>query len=366
MKVAIYTICKNEEQFVDRFMATVKEADYVIVADTGSTDKTIEKLREHGAIVHSITVNPWRFDVARNISMSFIPEDADICLSIDLDEVLTAGWRNALEQSWIENPTTTRMRYSYVWNTLEDGRPGITFWYDKAHTRNGWRWVKPVHEILEYDGVEVQNYCKGFQLYHFPDKSKSRSNYLPLLEMGCKEAPEDDRNSHYLGREYMFYQEYDKSIAELKRHLSLKSATWESERASSMRFIARCYAFKNEMPNAEIWALRACAESPGEREPWVELGKVFNQQNKWHGVYFAMMQALAIKDKPMSYICEPESWGGSPYDYASLAAFHLGNFVEAVKLCEQACLLEPNDARLKHNLVQMKSKLNVQQDQPVV
>ncbi len=42
-------------------------------------------------------------------------------------------------------------------------------------------------------------------LNHYPDKNKSRSSYLPLLELSVKEDPEDDRNMHYLGREYMYY-----------------------------------------------------------------------------------------------------------------------------------------------------------------
>ena len=37
-KVCVYAVCKDEEQFVDRFMVNLKEADMVIIGDTGSTD----------------------------------------------------------------------------------------------------------------------------------------------------------------------------------------------------------------------------------------------------------------------------------------------------------------------------------------
>jgi len=230
-KVAVYTIAKNEEQFVKRFMACLKdEADAVYVTDTGSSDNTVKLLREEGAIVNEIVMKPWRFDIPRNISMQVVPKDVDIIVCIDLDEVLTPGWRAAIEKVW--TPETTRLRYPYVWNTLPDGKPGTTFWYDKITCRNGYRWVKPVHEILEYSGTEVQTYCDGFTLFHYPDHTKSRSNYLPLLEQGCREAPDDDRNSHYLGREYMYYCQHDKAIVELQRHLSLPSARWDAERSA--------------------------------------------------------------------------------------------------------------------------------------
>ena len=39
-KLAVYCITKNEEMFVDRMMESVKQADYIIVVDTGSTDNT--------------------------------------------------------------------------------------------------------------------------------------------------------------------------------------------------------------------------------------------------------------------------------------------------------------------------------------
>lgn len=347
MKVAIYTISKNEEKFVNRFMDSAVEADYVVVADTGSSDRTVELLQARGALVSQIAVNPWRFDVARNASLVFVPADVDVCVCIDLDEVLTPGWRAALEKAWTES--TTRLRYPYIWNTLADGKPGTTFWYDKIHKRHGYRWVKPVHEILVTNEPEVQTYSDGFTLYHYPDNSKSRGSYLPLLELAVKEEPNDDRSSHYLGREYMYYHKYPEAITELTRHLSLPSAKWQAERAASMRYISRsCFAL-HQYRDAENWALKACSEAPLEREPWVELGKLYYELQNFHGAYYAMKQALSITEKPMTYICEPQSWGSYPYDIASVAAWQLGCKTEAHDLAREAVRLSPDDTRLVNN-----------------
>lgn len=51
MKVVVYGICKDESQFVDRWMDSMEEADQVVVLDTGSQDDTVEKLRRRGAVV---------------------------------------------------------------------------------------------------------------------------------------------------------------------------------------------------------------------------------------------------------------------------------------------------------------------------
>ena len=45
-KVCVYAISKNEEKFVDRWVDSMCEADEIYVLDTGSTDKTIKKLKK--------------------------------------------------------------------------------------------------------------------------------------------------------------------------------------------------------------------------------------------------------------------------------------------------------------------------------
>ncbi len=57
-KICVYAVCKNEEQFVDRWMDAAAEADAVIAADTGSIDRTVEKLRERGAAVYEAYISP--------------------------------------------------------------------------------------------------------------------------------------------------------------------------------------------------------------------------------------------------------------------------------------------------------------------
>ncbi len=356
MKIVVYAICKNEAQFVDRWVKSMSEADEVFVTDTGSTDNTIYELESRNVTVNKINISPWRFDEARNKSLEFVPSDADICVCTDLDEVFDKGWRNELERIWTKD--TTRARYNYIWSTNDDGSIGTSFWIEKIHARNGFKWVHPVHEVLSYDGKKPDNYVtlQNITLRHFPDKNKSRGQYLPLLEMSVDEDPNDDRNMHYLGREYMYYKQYDNCIETLKRHLSLPNATWRDERCASMRYIARSYRALGNKDEAIAWLYRAIAEAPYLREPYIELAKIMYDNEKWELTYALINEALKITEKPKTYINEAFCWNSLPYDMISIAAYNIGLYQKALDFAQKAYDIN-NDKRIKDNIKIIKSSL---------
>ena len=350
MKVCVYAISKNESAFVRRWMASMSEADGVYVLDTGSEDDTVRLLEECGAVVRSERVTPWRFDVARNESLKLVPADADICVCTDIDEVFRPGWRAALERAW--KPGTDRATYEYAWSMTEDGKPGTVFVYDKVHARFGYRWTHPVHEVLERtDGkAERRVRARGVFLEHHPDKTKSREQYLGLLEMSVAECPEDDRNMHYLGREYMFRGRWDDCIRTLERHLAMPSATWKDERCASMRFIARSLYMKGETAKARDMYFRAIAEAPHLREPYVDLASVLLETGEMYGAAYFASLALAITVRPETYICEEKAWGSLPHDLLAVALYYTGDRTRALAEAEAALSFEPNDERLQNNI----------------
>ena len=302
-KIVVYAISKNEEKFVDRWVDSMQEADEIYVLDTGSTDKTVSKLKKRKVNVKKKIIKPWRFDVARNESLKLVPSDADICVCTDLDEVLEKGWRKKLEEIWQDN--ITRLRYNYNWKLDENNKPIVNFYTDKIHIRDNYKWTHPVHEVLTYtNGNEVFLITDEITLNHYPDNTKSRSSYLPLLELSVKEDPEDDRNMHYLGREYMYYQKWDKCIDTLIKHLSLKTATWKDERCASMRFIARSYRNLNRIEEAKMWLDKAISEAPYLRDPYVEKAMLEYELENWNEVIKNCNTALKITTHTKCYINE--------------------------------------------------------------
>lgn len=356
-KVCVYAIAKNESQFVERWYNSVKEADLIIVGDTGSTDNTVEELKKFGIKVYNIDVNPWRFDEARNAVLNLVPEDIDICVSIDLDEIITDGWKDKMLESWKDD--TTRLKYNYNWSFDKYGKPAVNFLIEKAHSRKDYKWFHPVHEVLKYNGISKEkiDYATGFEVNHYPDIKKSRSNYLPLLELSVEEDPDDDRNMHYLGREYMYKKMWDEAINTLKRHLQLPKATWPDERCASMRFISRCYKEKKDYNKASEWLYKAIAESPYTREPYVEMAMLKFQQQNWPAVYHMCSETLKITSKNITYINEPFSWDSTIFDLASISCYYLGLLDDAFKYSNEAIKLDPKNKRLLGNNQLIKKKI---------
>ncbi|MEY4720267.1 MAG: hypothetical protein RL563_2885 [Pseudomonadota bacterium] len=355
MKIAVYTITKNEEQFIQRWADSCREADYRLIVDTGSTDNTLQVAELAGCDTAQIKISPWRFDDARNAALALVPQDIDMCVSLDADEILMPGWRDHLE-SLPDN--ITRPRYKYVWSWNNDGTEGITFFRDHIHKRHGYRWKHPVHEILiPADCEEVQAYC-GLEVHHHPDPTKSRGQYLPLLELAVEEQPDDDRNRFYLGREYMFYNMPEKSIPHFTRHLEL--STWDAERAASMRYLAKATG------NKEHWLLRACAEVPHRREPWVDLALHYYETKNWPGSLYASLRALGIADKPLEYLCEAEAWGQLPHDLAGIASWNLEMKRRGFLHTIEALKLAPWDGRIRNNAIMMAKEMRKTKVIPII
>lgn len=357
MKICVYAICKNEEKFVQRWLNSMSEADQIVVLDTGSTDHTVEWLKEGGAAVASELIIPWRFDIARNKSLMLVSKDIDVCVCTDLDEVFEPGWRKNLEKHWTAE--TKRGCYRYTWSFNPDQSEGIVFWTDKIHARHDFSWTHPVHEVLVPIKQQdyLTTYLDGVQLNHHPDPTKPRSQYLPLLELSVEECPTDDRNMHYLGREYMFYEQWEKCIETLKNHLALPTAVWKDERCASMRYIANAYFRQNNIPEAQHWLYRAVAEAPHLREPYIDLALLFYSQNDWIGTFHMAESALRITSRPITYINEPTAWGFTPYDLASLACYHLGLYERALGHINEAIRLNPIEERLKVNKKWIEDKI---------
>jgi glycosyltransferase involved in cell wall biosynthesis len=354
MRVAVYTIALNEANFVPRWFESAKEADYLLIADTGSTDNTVDTAEKLGINVQKIFVSPWRFDNARNAALALLPEDIDYCIALDMDEVLLPGWKKELEKAHKNGWTRPRYQYTWSWKDEEETIPGLQYGGDKIHLRRNYRWKHPVHEVIVNDRIEEIQGWVNLEIHHHPDNSKSRGQYMPLLELAVQEDPNDDRNTYYYARELFFHNRLLEAKKEFIRHLSLPTATWKPERASSMRYIAKCSGGSEK----EQWLIKAVNEAPDRREAMVDLAEYYYQEHRWEDCLNTAKKALEITEKPLEYLCEDRAWGELPYDLAAIASFNLEKYEDALEFGGTALKLNPTDERLQKNFTWYSLKMN--------
>lgn len=344
MKIAVYAISKNEEKFVERFCVSAKDADLILIGDTGSTDATVEKSRECGATVHDIFIYPWRFDLARNAVLALVPRDIDVCVSLDLDEELQPGWREEIERLWVDG--TTRLDF------LFDCGNGIVFRPRRIHARHGYSWQYPCHELLVSDNRFPEKVAATDMVLmrHDQDPTKPRGQYLDMLEHAVKATPECARSAFYYARELNYRQRWADCIEAFKRYLALPAPLWWHEKAFAYRVIGNAHNKLGNPYEAERHFHLSAAEAPGTREPWCNLAMLMYSQGRWEECFAYSMRALRITQPDHVHTSDPGVWGSWPHDLASLSAWHLKLPEICIEQAKLAIEKDPNDERLKKNL----------------
>lgn len=359
LKICVYTISKNEEMFVERWANSAKDADLLLIADTGSTDRTVEIAKELGIKTHEICITPWRFDHARNASIALIPRDMDVCICMDMDEVLEPGWREEIERVWTDE--TTRLSYFFDWGA------GIKFRYEKIHARHGYFWHHPCHEYPMFDKriTEVWAHTDKLLVSHHPDPTKSRGQYMDLLQLSVDEDPDCPRNAFYYARELSFHYRWQDAIDACNKYLALPRATWPNERCYAYRIIGKCYSELGNFFESEKAFQKACSEAPNTREPWCELSLLMYRQNRWEECFAYASRALRIESRELVYTCDPAVWGHWPHDLMSIAAWHLGLKDIALKQAQLAVEKTPEDQRLINNLTWIQKAIDDEKNRVV-
>lgn len=349
MKIAIYTICKDEEKHVERWYESSRDADYHILTDTGSTDNTVEQARSLGINVHEISLRPFRFDDARNASLLVVPADADYCIALDVDEVLAPGWREHLEKAFaegIDRPTYRRIEAFDAEGNVQTEFDGF-----KVHRRFGIRWHYPIHEVPHWYSTdeEVKKRIDGFEIHHHQDRTKSRGQYLPLLEMAVRELP-DARNLYYLGREQSYYKQNAEAKETLKKYLEV--SIFPQERSAACRILGQV-----DPIDAEEWFIRS-TEEHASRESLLALANHYYLKKQWAECNLVSLKALQFNTKPMEFLAESWAWGHMAHDLVAVSAWQLKDFKTALEHGIKALEISPNDERLQTNVTFYQGKID--------
>lgn len=354
MKVAVYTIALNEAKHIKRWYESAKDADYLLICDTGSTDGTVEIARSLNINVVEISIKPWRFDDARNYALMSLPFDIDYCVSMDADEVLTPGWRAELQKAYDagNGGQLPRPRHKLVTDFDEQGNPTVDFYANRIHGRFNYRWRHPIHEVIVPYGSDTKEWFFdiGLQIHHLPDNTKSRGQYLPMLEMAVDEEPFNPRNLYYYGRELYFHKQYLEAKLVFEEYL--KYSKYPGEKAYALRYLAKC-----DPKNAEKH-LKESIKTLYCREGVLALANHYYITKEWKKCLKTSLEAIEIKEKLNDFMSEEWAYGHMAYDLVAISAWQLEQWDDALRYGELAAEMSPNDERLANNVKFYREKLD--------
>ena len=303
MKIAVYTIALNEEKFVERWYESAKDADYLLIADTGSTDKTVKLAKKLGINVINISIKPWRFDDARNAALAALPDDIDMCISLDMDEVLSENWRDAIEKT---TATQIMYRYTYSWNNKDQTLPGSITSQAKVHARHGYRWKYIVHEYIFPDRNENHSLeeCSDFSVIHYPDDEKSRNSYNKLIKDQLDEDPTSDRYQLYYAKSLLSELKPEEAAKEFKKFIDMKKTSTELTHVASS-YITLSFL---EPKNAKKY-LKLAVKTWHAREPLISLAIYYFSKKNWRQVKRYCEKTLSITQRTTDPNYLEYAWG---------------------------------------------------------
>lgn len=295
--VAIAMIVKNEEALLARCLESVKDADAIYIADTGSSDRTIEIARQYTDEVYLDYVWDDDFAGAQNFIKSKVREDW--ILSIDADEYLNCDFsevRKAIEQA--ETYVAIKM--------IAEGGNRLEFFFSRLFRNTpDIYWVQRIHKHLNLpgEGERIGNISIVFG--YSPAHNNDPDRALRVLERVVSEEKEPGRNLYYLGREYWYKQRYKEATATLGKYVQISG--WDAEKAESFLVMSMAYSAQGLDEDARDACLQAIKinsnfkeaitwmagiSTPENAQQWTRMAKTANNRN----ILWDRVPAQPIKD----------------------------------------------------------------------
>ena len=230
--VSTCMIVKNEEAMLGRALASVADiSDEIIIADNGSTDRTLDIAKQYGAtIVQGQNPQEIGFDEARNFAISHAKNSW--ILWIDADEELQDSFRII---KYLRNNTMNGYSLKQVhFSTDPPVAPKVDLPIRLFRNHKGVRFYGFVHEHPEIDmgdGVGASMICSDVTIGHDGyltelGRRKRFERNIPLMFKDREKYPDRLLGKFLMLRDYVHLARYD---VEQNRRLTKKALEYCNE-----------------------------------------------------------------------------------------------------------------------------------------
>jgi ADP-heptose:LPS heptosyltransferase/glycosyltransferase involved in cell wall biosynthesis len=322
--ICLGMIVKNEALNIKKTLESVKSIlDYWVISDTGSTDNTIEIIKETlkdipGELIQSKFVD---FGTNRSEVARIAKDKADYTLMLDADFLITLD--NFDKSSLIADQYDVKIKW------LD------TIFYNSflLSNRLDWKSVGVVHEYWSAEGIQTRAKAVGISIDHdrHGNPRPKGLHDLALLLQGVKDEPNNARYYFYLANTYRDVGEYQKAIDTF--YTRIKMGGWIEEVFYSLYQIGYCYELMNEVTKAKVAYLRAWEFRPSRAEPLYKLAKLCRTYKEYHQSYLFASKGLEIPISSDTIFVDSATYNYGLRFEKSIAAYWLGKYEESIEDC---------------------------------
>ena len=225
-QISAIVCVRNEEKNIPRLIDSLKDCSEIIIADGGSTDSTVSMAKNLGA---KVIIRNDEYDKATQIDITEFYLKFGYFPSFTVGDKITnmGKFRNAIlkeaKNDWIFYPDADEIvvwdlprlqiimeSYDQIECRLIQDRKNYKYNnIVKLFKKSKAQWVGRNHEVITYSKNILVD-PSVMKINHYSKKNKNYSCITNLEYAVIKEK--DSRSMFYLGREYYYEKQYDKSV----------------------------------------------------------------------------------------------------------------------------------------------------------
>ncbi|BFH62208.1 TPR domain-containing glycosyltransferase [Paenibacillus azoreducens] len=342
--LGVHLIAKDEAEFIGRCLESVKNADEIIVIDTGSQDDTIKIALEHGAKV--IALN-WKEDFSLPRNEALRQATTDWVLVIDADEELLTSMddiRKLIRESEAEGYDVTIInQLSHDWEHAVRNRALRLFRNRKEYHFQGkiHEEIEPSIRVLSGKGkikdsdIEIRH--TGYLTENILKKNKLKRNFQILID-ALKADPENPYYLYHLGITHCQagnLGEAEKYMLQAKQ-LAPAAARF---RPTLIRDLVKIMLERNEPEQAGFICLQEIQHYPDYADLHFAYGQCLENQGLWEKAFESYRKATICRSN--SYVTEAGMNSYEPLAKMGALALKLDQPEEAARLFYNAAIINP-------------------------
>ena len=348
-RVCLTMIVKDEAHVMQRCLESVAlVVDSYLIADTGSTDGTPEKIVEVAAklgIPGRVLHHAWK-DYGANRTMVFDvlraePERADYALMIDADDVLEVRDVEAFRASLRAGRGALDVHVG--WASDRDG----AIWHRPQVFRMDlpWRYERSYHELATCDVPFDRDFAKGVAYWCHRDGGRQAdpeklAKEIALLQGQLEERPGDPRATYYLHQ--LYYENLDepgfRALAEEWGRRVIEGEGWHEERFMAALRLGDLLEREGSFDVAQGMFLRAMGLSWGRVEPYARLARMHRLRAAygWANVAYVLAKVGSqVRLDPRALLAERATAAYAIWEELTIAAYASTRYADAVAAAER-------------------------------